>query len=232
MFSRLTRACYRAWWLLQWRLLASATTEREIIEAFHRLYFERGKIDGTAWAGTRWRGRPVAQCPFDLMAISRLIQEQLPIAVLEIGTGWGGSALFYADNGAAPVVTIDHLSYHEPFDPGTGIVSIVGDSLATLSRAHVRHTLREQSALVILDGNHQQTIVYEECEAYAPYVRIGAHLIVCDTQFDGHPIPWERGPGAWDAVEQFLAVHPEFVQDRDVEPMLTFNPRGWLKRVR
>ena len=39
----------RAWQLFERRLYVSAQTEREVIDAFHRLYHQRGKIDGSAW---------------------------------------------------------------------------------------------------------------------------------------------------------------------------------------
>ena len=103
---RLTKALRRAWHLLERRLYVSGWTERAIVDDFHRLYHQRGKIDGTAWCATRWRGRRVAQNPMDLLAIAAIIQAR-PLPVLEIGTGEGGSAVFYLNAGAPKVVTID-----------------------------------------------------------------------------------------------------------------------------
>ena len=213
------------------RLHASAHTEADVIRAFHRLYYERGKIDGRAWAATRWRGRPVAQCPMDLLALGRLIQERVPLAVLEIGTGQGGTTLFCADNGAAPVVTVDSHPHHAPFQTSS-VYPVRGRSLDPAVILRVAELLPRRSALVLLDGDHRRDVVAEELLTYARYVRVGSHLVVCDTQFNGHPIAWDQGPGAWEAVEDFLARTREFVRDRDVEPMLSFNPGGWLKRVR
>ena len=212
------------------RLHASARTEAEVIRAFHRLYYERGKIDGQAWAATRWRRRAVAQCPMDLLTLGRLIQEALPIAVLEIGTGQGGTTLFCADNGAAPVVTVDYHPHHVPFKT-PGVYSVLGRSLDSAVILRVGELLPLQSALVLLDGDHRRDVVYEELLTYERYVRVGSHLVVCDTQFNGHPIAWDQGPGPWEAIDDFLARTREFVRDRDVEPLLSFNPGGWLRRV-
>ena len=41
------------------------------------------------------------------------------------------------------------------------------------------------------------------------------------------------GPGPAEAVSEFLAAHPEFVVDASREKFLmTFNPGGFLKRIR
>ena len=33
-------------------------------------------------------------------------------------------------------------------------------------------------------------------------------------------------------VQAFLAERNDFVQDREIEPLLTFNPGGYLRRIR
>ena len=222
--------CYR---FLKRRLYVSGQTERAIIDDFHRLYHQVGRIEGS-W-GVTWRGRPVAQNPMDLMAIARIIQEQKKPPVLEIGTGTGGSALFYRDVEVPAVVTID-LAPPRPFRYDGHIHYIQGDSTA-ISLRLVRDAFRQSirswrgRALVILDGDHHAQTVSRELQLYSSFVPIGGYLIVCDTHFNGHPIAPEFGPGPWEAVEEWLPKHPEFVRDRSVEPMLTFNPGGYLKRV-
>lgn len=218
------RDCYR---LLKRRLYVSGRTERTIIDDFHRLYHQRGKLDGSAWCATRWRGRPVAQNPMDLLAIARILQDN-PMPVLEIGTGHGGSALFYRDAGAPNVVTIDITPPRWRLGDLRGMVRFIqGDSL-TVSTNEIGLT----HALVILDGDHHAHIVGRELIRYAPYVPRGGYLIVCDTHFNGHPIDPAFGPGPWEAVETFLAERDDFVRDRKVEPLLTFNPGGYLRRIK
>jgi len=86
-------------------------------------------------------------------------------------------------------------------------------------------------AVIILDGDHAKDTVMEELRWAARHVPVGGYLIVCDTHFNGHPIAPEFGPGPWEAVEEWLPTHPEFVQERSVEPMGTWNPGGYLKRI-
>mgnify|MGYP001567612406 CR=1 FL=1 len=162
----------------------------------------------------------------DLMAIAGIIQGN-PLGVVEIGTGSGGSALFWRDAGAPIVWTIDVQPPIPSLIGEQGIEFIQGDSLfeaeAFRYAAH-RH--------VILDGDHRKKSVLAELYAYAHLVDIGAYLIVCDTHFNGHPIAPEFGQGPWEAVEAFLAERDDFVQDREVEPLFTFNPGGYLRRVK
>src|SRR3990167_5638468 len=215
----------RAWQLFERRLYVSAQTEREVIDAFHRLYHQRGKIDGSAWCATRWRGRPVAQNPMDLLAIARILQQR-PLPVVEIGTGSGGSALFYRDAGAPRVWTMDLVPPKPPLTRATGVTFVQGDSTMPGTYPPLTH------ALVILDGDHHAETVARELALYETLVPRGGYLIVCDTHFNGHPIDPAFGPGPWEAVEAFLATRTDFVRDRDVEPLLTFNPGGYLRRVR
>ena len=89
-------------------------------------------------------------------------------------------------------------------------------------------------ANVILDGDHRAETVRWELDRYSDLVPLGGYLIVCDTHFNGHPIAPDFGPGPWEAVEEFLAspAGAGFVRDREVEPLFTFNPGGYLRRVK
>ena len=217
--------CYR---LLKRRLYVSGTTERAIIDDFHRLYHQTGRITGS-W-GVTWRGRPVAQNPMDLMAIAGIISKQTkPCEILEIGTGEGGSAEFYRDAGAHVVLTVD-LKAPTKFLEAAEM--LIGDSRDLRIMDSIQWRFKNGASLVILDGDHHRQTVLFELERYSPLVRLDGYLIVCDTHFNGHPIAPEFGPGPWEAVEVFLATHTDFVRDRDVEPLLTFNPGGYLRRVK
>ena len=221
------RDCLR---LLKRRLYVSGSTEREIVDSFHRLYHQTGKIMGS-W-GVTWRGRPVAQNPMDLMAIAGIIQKfgETDCYILEIGSGHGGSAFFFANAGAMFVDSWDLNS--PPTDPRfAGTVHFETKDSRDGPPAGMKDRIY---SLVILDGDHHAEIVGKELFLYHRLVRLGGYLIICDTHFNGHPIAPEFGPGPWEAVEQFLAspAGAGFVRDRDVEPLLTWNPGGYLRRVK
>jgi cephalosporin hydroxylase len=58
-------------------------------------------------------------------------------------------------------------------------------------------------------------------------------VVVEDTNVNGHPVLPDFGPGPMEAVDDFLEEHPEFAVDTSREKyLMTFNPRGYLRRVR
>lgn len=62
-------------------------------------------------------------------------------------------------------------------------------------------------------------------------VTLGNYLIVEDTNINGHPVLPGWGPGPMEAVEEFMQEAEDFVVDQSREEfLLTFNPRGYLRR--
>ena len=85
--------------------------------------------------------------------------------------------------------------------------------------------------LVILDSDHSQRHVEAELDAYAPLVPVGGYLIVEDSNIG--QIRKDLLPGPLEAIERFTAMTDEFEIDRSREKFLiTFNPSGYLRRVR
>ena len=88
--------------------------------------------------------------------------------------------------------------------------------------------------MVILDSDHSKNHVVGELKAYAPEVSVGSYLVVQDTYYDHPPaIHAAQGPGPWMAIQEFLAVNKQFETDTARERFLvSYNPKGYLKRVR
>ena len=85
--------------------------------------------------------------------------------------------------------------------------------------------------LVILDSDHSQAHVEAELAVYAPLVPVGGYLIVEDSNIG--QIRKDLMPGPFEAIETFLAGTDDFEIDRSREKFLiTFNPSGYLRRVR
>jgi cephalosporin hydroxylase len=75
--------------------------------------------------------------------------------------------------------------------------------------------------------------VLDELRLWSPLVPVGAHLVVEDTHAGGHPVTTRIKRGPWAAVRDFLAETDDFVVDEGMHKFfLTFNPRGYLKRVK
>jgi cephalosporin hydroxylase len=94
-----------------------------------------------------------------------------------------------------------------------------------------RRAKGKSPVLVILDSGHSLDHVLAELRAYGPLVTPGSFLVVEDTNLNGHPLLGDHGPGAAEAVADFLADTSEFVRDKSKERfLLTFNPGGYLKK--
>jgi len=151
-------------------------------------------------------------------------------------TAFGGSALYLASicdlirHGhvvTADVTEAPNRPQHER------ITYLIGSSTSPAIVERVTAMARGKSALVILDSDHRKEHVRAELEAYAPLVGPGGYVVVEDTNVNGHPVLPDFGPGPMEAVDDFLEEHPEFTVDTSREKyLMTFNPRGYLRRVR
>ena len=61
----------------------------ELINEFHRFYYE-----SRVWHHTSWMGLQCSKCPLDMWVYQEIIVETKPDIIIECGTGQGGSSLF------------------------------------------------------------------------------------------------------------------------------------------
>jgi cephalosporin hydroxylase len=205
--------------------------DQEIVDRFHELYYSDHK---RTVGNTFWRGVQVSKCPLDLWIYQEILHEIRPSAIVETGTAAGGSALYLASIcdllGAGEIVTVDIDERARPSHPR--VTYIGGSSIAPEVVARVRELVGDRKpVVVILDSDHSKDHVLEELRRYAPLVTSGSYLIVEDTNINGHPVLPDFGPGPMEAVETFLGESDDFSVDTTREKlMLTFNPRGFLRR--
>ena len=216
-------------------VLCTLTTPetRRVVDDFHRLYYS---MPGT-WGLTHYRGLNVMKSPMDLWAMQDVLWTLKPSLVIETGTAFGGSALFYGDclerNGRGTVLTID-LDVPQVTHPR--VCFLGGSSLNPKVIACVAGVVQESTGPVVevLDSDHGTAHVAAELAAYADFVTVGSVLVVEDTNICGHPVErdWMGGTGPKEAVDAFLAQRPDFVREPILErSLLTFHPGGWLTRV-
>lgn len=102
--------------------------------------------------------------------------------------------------------------------------------------ASVEKICKGKSTLVIHDGDHSKRQVLKDLKAYADLVSMSSYFIVEDGIIDlFHPSEtigsYQEGPLA--AIEEFLTKDNRFEIDEARERyILTYNPKGYLKRVR
>lgn len=205
-----------------------------ITRRFHELYYYRRT---RTWRNTRWLGTDVLKCPLDLWVYQELIHELRPDWIIETGTAYGGSAAYLAsicdllDRGR--VLTIDPVAHEgRPEHPRISYLrarSTDAEALAVVERA----VKGARCVLVLLDSDHSRQNVLAELRAYHRFVTPGSYLVVEDGNVGGHPVAREFGPGPSEAIRDFLAENDRFAIDREREKFyLTFNPGGYLRRVR
>lgn len=204
-----------------------------------------------------WLGRPIIQYPQDIVAMQELIFRIKPDLIIETGIAHGGSLVFSASmlelvaicGGPtdARVVGIDiDIRAHnraaiEAHPMMRRITMLEGSSIDPAIVEEVRTIARgAERVLVCLDSNHTHAHVLAELEAYAPLVTPGSYCVVFDTVIEHLPAdmfpdrPWGPGDNAMTAVDAYLADHPEFEIDADMDAKLLISvaPRGYLRRVR
>ncbi|WP_448384524.1 CmcI family methyltransferase [Desulfosoma sp.] len=215
-------------WRAAWR--------RFVEGAFARLFYGRPEKPGP-WHQCTWMGVPTLKCPLDLWIYQEILWTRRPDLIVECGTAYGGSALFLASMcdllGHGHVVSVDIRPWAER-PRHRRITYLLGDSTSPAIFQTVRDlAFREGQVMVLLDSDHRCNHVLRELRLYAPLVSVGQYLIVEDTNINGHPVLEHFGPGPMEAVELFLEEDGRFLADRSMERFgLTFNPKGYLKRIR
>ena len=205
--------------------------DRKAISRAHDVFYA-----SNAWTQATWLGTQALKNPLDLWVYQEILFETRPMLIVETGTYRGGSAYYLASLcdllGSGEVVSIDIEPEREDYPQHPRITYLAGrSSIDPEVLAEVRSRADGRPTLVVLDSDHSQAHVEAELEAYAPLVPVGGYVIVEDSNIGR--IRKDLLPGPLQAIETFLAGNDEFEVDREREKFLiTFNPSGYLKRVR
>jgi cephalosporin hydroxylase len=209
----------------------SRRLDRAAVARAHEVFYA-----SNAWTQATWLGSQALKNPLDLWVYQEIMAETRPDVVVETGTYRGGSARFLASVcdllGSGEVVSIDIEPMREDYPQHPRITYLAGRSSTDAGvLAEVSERVEGRRTLIVLDSDHSQGHVEAELEAYAPLVPVGCYLIVEDSNIG--QIREDLMPGPLQAIETFLAGRSDFEIDREREKfLLTFNPSGYLKRIR
>lgn len=185
-----------------------------------------------------WMGVKLQKNPFDTWIYHELLWTLKPDVLIEIGSFKGGSTLYFAHLmdiiGKGRVISVDISREH--FEVSHNRISIVtGNSYSAETLTEVEALLQDEQVVMVLhDGNHEKEHVLKDLEAYEKFVTVGSYLIVEDGIVDimGADFGWYEQGGPVAAVEAFLEKCQNFVIDEACERyLLTYNPKGYLKRI-
>jgi cephalosporin hydroxylase len=185
----------------------------------------------------QWLGRPLTTSPTDLLAYQELIVNVRPDWIVEAGADDSGRTGFLASIcdlvGHGQIVAIGDACADDPL-LHPRVHHVVGQAFEQRAADEVRALVPAGSrALVIIATRARRDRTVRTFEAYAPLVPVGSYVVVADTILNGHPVWPDFGAGPAEAVRKILDAHAEFVVDRTMEKFsLTFNPGGFLRRVR
>ena len=220
------------------RTVAIELTAQEITDRFLIQWSDSTET----WRKNRFLGITTQQNPFDVWITQEIITEVKPDVIVETGTHYGGSATLWATflaqvNPLGRVLTID-VEDRTKQARKLPIVQrrvdfLLGSSTAPKIVAEVKKRTRGKRVLVILDSLHSKEHVLNELRAYQDIVPRGSYIIVQDGHVNGHPIWPHWGPGPTEAIEAFLKETDAYLPDGTRERlMMTYNPKGFLRRIR
>ncbi len=208
-------------------------THKDTIDAFHRAFYASRNTHGM----TFYEGVPILKSPLDLWVYQEILWDLRPTLLIETGTAYGGSALYYARQfdriGEGQIISIDlepakQLPQHPRITYASGYSSTLPSmvkSVAAIASGHPR-------VMVVLDSDHSKRHVLAEMDAYAPLVTHGQFMVVEDTNINGRPVPidWRGGPGPGPACDEWIPQHPEFEEALMAQRyLMTFHT--WLRRI-
>jgi cephalosporin hydroxylase len=200
-----------------------------------------------------YAGVPISKFPEDLRAYEHILWHSCPQAVIEIGTQFGGSALWFRDRlrtlaayGRVHDPLVVSVDVDVDLARGTlarsghdldGIVLIEGDVLDPSLPDLVAAQLPERTpCLVVEDSAHVYETTAAALRGFARFVQLGGFFVVEDTCLDIDALrlsdDWPRGVLA--AVRDWFKTPDAagFTVQRDLEIYgVTCHPYGFLQRV-
>jgi cephalosporin hydroxylase len=204
---------------------------------YHIWYYGAG-----VWKSTSWLGVRTLKSVSDMWNYQEIITGLKPRLVVEFGTAYGGSALFFAAvlEGLGldyRVLTVDTLRNRiDPRAIDHARIEIVTGSSSDPETATRIAAARKQfpgPVFAILDSDHSAEHVGAELELITPLLSKGDYLVVEDSNLNGHPVLPDYGPGPFEAVEAFCQAHPDAYRpdpEREAKFGFTFAPGGFLIR--
>lgn len=186
----------------------------------------------------RWMGVRAMKNPMDAWIYQEIIYEVKPEIIIEIGSKEGGSTLFLANlldilnNGQVISIDIDRKDYKVKHPR---IIPVTGDSSSEKTVNVVKKICDGKKVLAVHDGDHSRNHVLKDLALYSNLISINSYFIVEDGVMDlfkpGDGIgAFNDGPLA--AIDEFLRKNSNFIADEKRERyILTYNPRGFLKRI-
>jgi len=211
------------------------------------------------WFEQQWMGLTLWQIGEDLVRMQRMVHELRPKWIVETGTKFGGSAIYWASILHAlgltdsRVITLDLMeqpdaikAFATHFLRDYVSAYVLGDAADPVNVKKVEEIISKNPGptLVFLDDNHNRDHVLSELRQYSKFVTENSLIVVADTVYedlDGTPVGKSNekypdvavsNPRA--AIRMFLEENSNFEIDMSFTgsggPSLF--PDGFLRRIK
>lgn len=187
-----------------------------------------------------WKGVPCLKNPFDLALYQRLLWEQKPQTLIEIGSNKGGSALWFADMAEIlgfrmRVISIDIVPVQGVKDKRIDFRTGDGRKLETVLSQRELAAL-PRPLLVIEDASHDYDQTLAALQFFDPVMTSGEYLIVEDGIIEAMQVGDRYQGGPSKAIDEFLAeAGARYEIDASYCDYfgynVTWNTNGYLRRI-
>jgi cephalosporin hydroxylase len=176
----------------------------------YHLWYYRNLI----WDTTTWLGVKTLKSPSDMWNYQEILSTLRPGVVIEFGTRFGGSALFFAcvmrqigNRFKVLSVDIDAESVSEKTrnDRDIELLTISSLDSEVAERIEALRSEYPGPAFAILDSDHRKDHVLAEMKLLRPLLVSGDYLVIEDSNVNGHPVYSSHGPGPFEAETSIFA---------------------------
>jgi len=186
---------------------------------------------------TLYHGITTYKNPFDAWIYQEIIFERKPDLIIEIGNYFGGSTLFLAHicdalgRGQILAIDLDQSKIFPAVRKHPKISFLEGDACSLFPQVQTL-TKGFGEILIIDDSAHTYVTTLSILKTYSSLIKPGGYFIVEDG-ICHHGLDIGPSPGPFEACEKFIANNTNFEIDREREKfILTWNPKGYLRRIR
>jgi len=204
---------------------------------YHKWYYNT-----EVWESVCFLGVVTNKSVSDMWNYQEIISALRPSLVVEFGTRFGGSALYFsvigrAVNPALQVLSVDvsHAEVAAVVHTEPSITLLTQSSCEPGVAAKITE-MREQCpgpVFFILDSDHTKAHVLAELALIRDVTCVGDYVVVEDGNINGNPVLPGWGEGPTEALEAYFNAYPADYRvdhEREAKFGFTFAPSGFLVR--
>lgn len=204
-------------------------------EEYHKWYY-----DTEVWEGVTFLGVVTNKSVSDMWNYQEILTRLRPALIVEFGTRFGGSALYFSVIGRAINPDLKVLSVdvsHAEVDPAVlqePSIRLVTSSSADAGIADIIREMRSThpgNVFFILDSDHSKSHVLAELSLLRGVVITGDYVVVEDGNINGNPVLPGWGEGPTEALDAYFEMYPDDYTldvEREKKFGFTFAPSGFL----